>query len=48
MVLVHGSVHHQDYVKEMDKDKQEKVDSMGYIVIIIEPEDVDNLTSILK
>ena len=48
VVLVHGSVHHQDYVKEMDKDKQEKVDSMGYIVVIIEPNNVDNLISILK
>lgn len=47
VVLVHGSVHHLEYVQDMDSIKETAVHSAGYIVVIVRPDDIRNLTNLI-
>ena len=38
IVLVHGSIHHQEYVETMDADKEAKVKAAGFRLTILKPE----------
>lgn len=41
IVLVHGSIHHQQYVQIMDADKEDRVKAAGYRVVTLDPTDPD-------